>query len=109
MASDFDKPSSVEDEYFAREDIEKLHKLALKKAQEMAGKQKEELKKLHHNHCPNCGMDLHDVKRGRVDLSVCFNCQGMFLHKGALEQLIADREGFGAKLVDAVAGVFKRS
>ena len=61
------KPSNTEDEYFAREDIEKMHKLALKRAAELAEKERQELRKLHHGHCPNCGMDLHALKRANIE------------------------------------------
>ncbi len=45
--ADFEKPSNTEDEYFAREDIEKKRKLAFKQAQELEKKHRDELKKLH--------------------------------------------------------------
>ena len=51
--------TNTEDEYFAREDIEKVHKLAVKQSQEMAAKEREALQKLHYMHCPKCGFDLH--------------------------------------------------
>ncbi len=105
---DFEKPSNTEEEYFAREDIEKLHKLAVKRAQEMASKEKEELRKLHHNHCPSCGMELHSLKRGKVDVDFCFNCQGMWLDKGELEVLMTEHERFGSRLMEAVLGIFER-
>ena len=39
-----DKPSREEDEYFAREDVEKKRKLAYQQAQVMAEQQKEALR-----------------------------------------------------------------
>jgi hypothetical protein len=102
------KPSNAEEEYFAREDVEKKHKLHLKRAAEMAAKEREELKKLHHGHCSNCGMELHALQRGRVEVQACFNCQGLFLAKGQLEQLMTEHEAFGSRLMGAVLEIFER-
>ena len=77
-----DKPSKVEDEYFAREDVEKKRKLAYQQAQVMAEQQKEALRTLHYMKCPKCGFDLHTLKRGEVDLDMCFNCKGLWIDSG---------------------------
>lgn len=103
-----DKPSSTEEEYFAREDIEKKRKLALQQAQSLAAQQKEELKKLHWMKCPKCGMDLHAVKHGDVEMETCFNCHGIFLDSGELERLQKQmaHENSG-KWMGAVLNLFK--
>jgi hypothetical protein len=103
-----DKPSSTEEEYFAREEIEKKRKLALQQAQETASKQREELKQLHYMKCPKCGLDLHTVKQGTVELDTCFNCRGVFLDAGELEQLVKNhgQEGSG-KWMGAVLNIFR--
>jgi hypothetical protein len=106
--AEFDKPSSTEEEYFAREDIEKKRKLALQQAEEMATKQREDLKKLHYMKCPKCGMDLHTLARGRVEVDTCFNCQGVWLDAGELEQVIAQGDAHGGKVMGAVLNIFKR-
>ena len=59
-----DKPSRDEDEYFAREDVEK-RKLAFQQSEVMAEQQKEALRTLHYMKCPKCGFDLHPEARGR--------------------------------------------
>ena len=88
MTQHFDKPSSQEEDYFAREEVEKKHRLAVNQAEELADKQKEELRRLHFMKCPHCGMDLHTLKRGVVDIDMCFHCQGIWLDKGRLETLM---------------------
>ncbi len=93
------KPSSQEEEYFAREEIEKKRKLALRQAEEMAAKQRERLKHLHHMKCPKCGMDLHTVARGKVEVDTCFNCHGVWLDAGELEQLLHGKGKNGAGTV----------
>jgi dTDP-4-dehydrorhamnose 3,5-epimerase-like enzyme len=65
--SEFEKPSSTEEEYFAREEIEKKRRLALKQADEMATAEKNRLKALHYMHCPKCGMKLQTVRQGPAE------------------------------------------
>jgi uncharacterized protein len=106
--ADFDKPSSTEEEYFAREEIEKKRKLALKQAEEMASKEREHLKKLHYMKCPKCGMDLQTLTRGRVDLEMCFNCNGVWLDSGELDQILEQGHEGGGKVMGAILNLFKK-
>ncbi|QRN95250.1 zf-TFIIB domain-containing protein [Archangium violaceum] len=103
-----DKPSSTEEEYFAREEIEKKRKLALEQAHSLAAQQREELKKLHWMKCPKCGMDLQPVKHGDVEIETCFNCHGIFLDAGELgrlqQQMSHENSG---KWMGAVLNLFK--
>src|SRR4051812_22940392 len=107
MATAPDKPSNTEDEYFAREEIEKKRKLALKQAEELEAKQKRELKALHFMKCPKCGMDLHTLKKGAIELDTCFNCHGVWLDAGELEALTEHGAGKSHKVVGAVLNLFK--
>ena len=108
MAVDREKPSTPEEEYFAREEIEKKRKLALKQAEELQAKQREDLRKLHHMKCPKCGMDLHTLEKGKVQVDTCFNCKGIWLDAGELEALMSAGGGGDHKLVRAVLNVFGR-
>lgn len=105
---EFDKPSSTEEEYFAREEIEKKRKLALQQSEEMAVKQREELKQLHYMKCPKCGMDLQTLTKGKVDIDTCFNCQGVWLDAGELDQIVSQGSESGGKVMGAVLNLFKR-
>lgn len=106
--ANLDKPSSTEEEYFAREEIEKKRKLALEQSQALATQQREELKRLHYMKCPKCGMDLQSLKRGDVEIDTCFNCHGVFLDAGELERLVnqSGTENSG-KWMGAVLNLFK--
>ena len=86
--SDLDKPSTLEDEYFAREDIEKKRKLAFEQSRATAQQQRESLQALHHMKCPKCGMDLQTLAKGRVEIDTCFNCHGVWLDSGELDQIV---------------------
>src|SRR5262245_41748399 len=106
--ADFEKPSNTEDEYFAREDIEKKRKLALEQASQTAASERERLKALHHMRCPRCGMQLQTVRHHEVDVDTCFNCHGIWLDAGELEKL-EEHHKRGAPVVEAVLNWFKRN
>jgi len=97
------KPSSSEEEYFAREEAEKKKRLANQINQEMAQEEKERLKKLHWMHCPKCGMELHPLLFKGVTIDKCFGCHGVYLDDGELEKLA----GSESKLVAAISSLFK--
>ncbi len=108
IMANLDKPSSTEEEYFAREEIEKKRKLAIQQSQSMAVQAREDLKKLHYMKCPKCGMDLQTLTRRDVDIDTCFNCHGIFLDAGELERLMnqSGTENSG-KWMGAVLNLFK--
>lgn len=97
---------SQEEEYFLREEIEKKRKLALKQSDELEKKQREELKKLHYLKCPKCGLDLHTLKRGSVEIDTCFNCQGIWLDGGELEQIMSQGSEKSGGVMKAVLNIF---
>jgi len=105
--ADFDKPSNTEEDFFAREDIEKMRKLALQQAADLETKRKDELKALHFMKCPKCGMDLHTLNHGKVEIDTCFNCKGVWLDAGELDQLVGPKNDSGA-VMRAVLGIFKK-
>jgi ribosomal protein L37AE/L43A len=106
--SELHKPSNQEDEYFALEEIEKKHRLAMKQAEELAEKTKQELKHLHYMKCPKCGMDLQTLKRGSVEVDTCFHCRGVWLDEGELEQLPAHGLHESGSVMKAVLNIFRR-
>lgn len=80
-------PSQTEDEYFVKEDAEKMRRMALQVKRETAAAELKRLKDLHYMHCPKCGLAMSEVKYGPVDVDVCFSCNGIFLDQGELEHL----------------------
>ena len=106
--ADNEKPSNLEEEYFAREEIEKKRKAAREQSEAVASARKEELKKLHFMKCPKCGMDLQTVAKSVVEIDVCFTCQGVWLDKGELETLMARGLEKGGGVMKAVLNWFKK-
>jgi uncharacterized protein len=91
--SDYDKPSKAEDEYFARQELERRKKWAQEQAAKMQTDQKEELKQLHWMKCPKCGMDLKEIEVHGVKVDQCASCGGVFLDAGEMEQISKHDEG----------------
>lgn len=93
------KPISSEEEYFAREDAEKLRRAAAKRAEDLAQAEQVRLKELHYMHCPKCGMELSTLEMRGLQIERCFHCNGTWLDEGELEQLAGKEGGFVTRLV----------
>jgi protein-arginine kinase activator protein McsA len=91
--SDYDKPSKAEDEYFARQELERRKKWASEQSSKMANEQKDQLKQLHWMKCPKCGMDLKEIELHGVKVDQCASCGGVFLDAGEMEQIAKHDEG----------------
>ena len=91
--SELDKPSRNEDEYFARQELERRKKWAQEQANKMATEQKEQLKQLHWMKCPKCGMDLKEIEIHGVKVDQCASCGGVFLDAGEMEQIEKHDQG----------------
>ncbi|HWV39619.1 MAG TPA: zf-TFIIB domain-containing protein [Vulgatibacter sp.] len=97
---------SNEEEYFARENAEKLRKLALERSRELAQAQKEEMKRLHWMRCPKCGMELQTVEFRGVDIDRCFSCGATVFDAGELEKLGVTEEKSGA-IMKSILNIFR--
>ena len=97
----YNKPSSHEDEYFAREEAERKRKAAAARQAALETEERERLKTLHYMKCPKCGMDLTEVDLGDVKVDKCFSCEGIWLDQGELDR-VNKKEGF----LDRITKVF---
>ena len=100
------KPSQEEEEYFAREDAERRHALAIEKARQLEQAHLTELKTLHWMKCPKCGFDLEAIKFRDLTIDKCHHCNGSWLDAGELEALAGDSQ-HGA-LLQRIVSIFKR-
>jgi hypothetical protein len=100
-----EKPSKTEDEYFAREEAEKLYRLHQERLKAADQQRAEEEKQLHWMKCSKCGYGLETLRFKAVDIEKCFRCGAVVLDDGELEKLAgkADAGNFVATLV----GLFK--
>lgn len=98
--------SSHEEEYFARENAEKLRKLALERSRELAQAQKEEMKQLHWMRCPKCGMELQTIQFRGLDIDRCFSCGVTVFDAGELEKIGVTEEKSGT-VMKSILGIFR--
>jgi hypothetical protein len=95
------KPSDTEEEYFARENAERMRKLAAEQKKSLAEGEREKLRQLHHMRCPKCGMELREIAVGGVQVDRCFSCNGTWLDAGELEKL-AKGQGEGSVMASVL-------
>ena len=91
------KPSSNEDEYFARAnaDLIKEQRARLDEERRLAER------KAHYNKCPRCGIDLQEKEYHHVKVDICLQCGGTWLDKGELQMLThVERSGFSRFIGD---------
>jgi hypothetical protein len=100
------KPSESEEEYFAREEAEKLYKLHQEKLRAESAKQREDAKALHWMKCPKCGYGLETIRWRTVDVEKCFSCNAIVLDDGEIEKLAGKEEA--GQFVSSFLGLFKK-
>ena len=105
-----DRPSESEEEYFKRQELQKLKQLREQAAKQTAEDERCKLKELHWMCCPKCGMKLAEVEFRGVIVDACFACGGMFFDQGEIDK-IAEQEKAGEKRVlgRVVKGLFGSS
>ena len=91
-----------EDEYIARQEIERARKSAEERQAKLLVQERESARELHLMRCPKCGMQLEEIAFGDVRLDKCFSCEGLWLDKGELEVIRQKEGGFMGRML----GVF---
>lgn len=79
--------SPFENEYFAREDAERIRKLAHRLRKQLEEAERERLRALHWMRCPRCGCELHELPYRGMTADVCLECRGIFLDAGELAHI----------------------
>ena len=103
--SDYDKPSRAEDEYFAKQELERRKQWAKEQSAKMATAEKDRLKQLHYMKCPKCGMDMSTIELQGVSVDQCPSCGGIFFDKGEIDEMLKAEKSSG--IVGKVLGVFR--
>ena len=80
--------SNPEDEYFHREDQERLRRLKEQQDAAKAEADKKALRELHLNHCGKCGTKMDTRLFRGVEIEVCPACNAVLLDPGELETLV---------------------
>ena len=81
------KPSTLEDEYFAREDAERIRRLHYDEQRRLKDYEKEALRKQHQGRCAECGAQLVPEMVGDIVVHHCPACGGAFLPRRSWERL----------------------
>jgi len=84
-----------EDEYFHRQDREKLDKLKAEANATAADAEAEATKALHFHKCGKCGTDMDTIIFKGVEIEKCPGCGAVLLDPGELEQLAGEDESGG--------------
>ena len=92
-----------EEEYFARQEIERKKKWAKENAEKMAADEKKRRQELHFMKCPKCGMDLQTIEYRGVKVDQCASCNGTWFDAGEIDLVLSQEHGFFGKMM----GMFK--
>lgn len=88
------KPSSKEEEYFQKQELEKKRQAAHVHEERLKVEERRKLKDLHWMCCPKCGMELVETEFRGLKIDQCSSCNGVWLDAGELD-MIAVEEGGG--------------
>jgi len=97
------KPTDVEEEFFARQEFERMKDVEEKRARKIAEEERESLKELHFMRCPKCGMQLVEIDYRGIKIDRCTACDGVWLDAGELEEI----SGFDAPVMSKFFSIFK--
>jgi uncharacterized protein len=100
-----EKPSTTEDEYFARENAERLRQLHYEEQKRLRQSEKDALRELHAGRCPQCGALMVPENAAGVRILHCPACGGAFLDNASWDLLHAHSEPH--RVMDAVLNWFK--
>lgn len=99
----YSKPTSSEDEFFARENAEKIKRHNKKLQEEGVEAEKEMMKSLHWMKCPECGMNLSSVVFRGISIEKCSTCEGVFIHHEDVEKLTGEE----SSIIKSLSNLFK--
>ena len=95
-----EKPSSSEEEYFARIEVERRRKVAEEREANLAADERERARQLHFMKWPKCGSELEEFALGDVRIDKCLSCEGIWLDAGELETIRKMEAGFMGRLMN---------
>ena len=97
------KPITSEDEYFARQEVERKRRWAEEREAQLITERGERERDLSFMKCPKCGAQLEEIAFGGVRIDKCFGCEGIWLDKGELDLIRKKEAGF----VETLPNVFR--
>jgi hypothetical protein len=86
------KPSTPEETYFARQELERKRSLARAREEQLRSDERRLLKERHWMHCPKCGMELLEIDFLGHKVDQCNACKGLWLDAEEVESLAKPEE-----------------
>jgi len=77
----------AEDEYFAKQEIERKKQRDLERKKNLLKDFEDGLKRAHYMCCPKCGHKLVEMDYQNIKIDKCSKCEGIWLDQGELELL----------------------
>ncbi len=87
------KPSTPEEAFFARQELERKRNLAQAREARLRAEERRLLQEQHWMRCPKCGMELLEIEHHGRKVDQCSACRGLWLDAGELESLTRAEEG----------------
>ena len=97
------KPSLAEEEFFARQEFERLKKIHEARSSQIKSEEKKRRQEMCFMHCPKCGSDLLEVTLQNIKIDKCPECNGIWFDQGELDLLLKGESG----LLGKIAAIFK--
>jgi uncharacterized protein len=86
------KPSTPEDTFFAKQELERRRSLALAREEQLRAEERRVLKERHWMRCPKCGMELLEIDFLGHKVDQCSACRGLWLDPEEVEALARPEE-----------------
>jgi hypothetical protein len=94
-----DQRNDQEEEFFHRQDQEKLRRLREMEEMRTAAEEEGDLKALHHFRCGKCGQKMSSQTFRGIEVEICPGCGAVLLDPGELEKLTGEDKGGVARTI----------
>jgi ribosomal protein L37AE/L43A len=89
------KPTEQEADYFARLEVERRTQALAAQESRAAEEERQRLLAVARHHCPKCAAPLVTLHYRGVEIEPCSHCQGVWLDRGELEQVLTGEPAQG--------------
>jgi Zn-finger nucleic acid-binding protein len=96
--------TNPEEEYFKRQELQKIATLRAEKAKENTAQALLDQKELHYNRCGRCGENMQPKAFKGVEIDICPSCGAVLLDPGELETLAGEDQ---SGILDNIASLFR--
>ena len=84
-------PSKTEQEYFIKQEMERLRKLREEHQEKLAASDRAKMKELHFMRCAKCGQHMETTRLETVEIEICPDCGGIYLDAGELGKILDEK------------------